>query len=232
MAGLDPEKLQEVGQWLADQVLDVGINGVGPKRKDGSPVFKGAVEVAEEHLRRTGGDREFAIKKLIATHVRLAAASGFVTGAGGLITLPVTVPAALTGLYVTAARMVAGIAHLRGHDLRSEEVRSAVLISLLGSSASTAFHRTGVEIGKKSTLAALRKVPGRVLIDINKRVGYRLVTKAGERGVVNLTKLVPLVGAPIGATVDGVGCKGISVYALRTFEPLEAIGTIIDGQVT
>ena len=232
MVRLDVAKLQEAGQWLADHVLEVGINGAGPHRKAGSPAFKGAVEVAEEHLRRAGGDREKAIEKLVATHVRLAATSGFVTGAGGLITLPIAVPAALTGLYVTATRMVAGIAHLRGHDLHSEEVRSAVLVTLLGSSASMAFHRTGIEIGKKSTLAALKKVPGRVLIDINKRVGYRLVTKAGERGVINLTKLVPLVGAPIGATVDGVGCKSISVYALRTFEPLHGPEpVIVDGDV-
>lgn len=213
MAKLDTVKLQEVGQRLADQVLHVGINGAGP--------VKGAEAVAEEHLRSAGGDTEKAIRKLIATHVRLAAVSGFLTGAGGLITLPIAIPAALTGLYVTATRMTAAIAHLRGHDLHSEEVRSAILVCLLGSGASAAVGKVGVEIGQKSTLAALQKVPGRVLIDINKRIGYRLVTKAGERGVINLTKLVPLVGAPIGAAVDGVSCKSISVYALRTFETVE-----------
>ena len=47
-----------------------------------------------------------------------------------------------------------------------------------------------------------------------------MVTKAGEKGVINLTKLVPLVGGPIGAAVDGVSCKTIAGYAMRTFPPV------------
>ena len=65
---------------------------------------------------------------------------------------------------------------------------------------------------------ALERLPGRILTEINKRVGYLLVAKAGEKGVLNLSKLVPLVGGPIGATIDGIGCRTIATYALRTFE--------------
>jgi hypothetical protein len=100
-------------------------------------------------------------------------------------------------------------------------VRSAVLISLLGSGGTEVLKRTGVEVGKKTTAAAFQRIPGRILIEINKKIGYRLVTKAGEKGVVNLAKLVPLVGAPVGAAFDGVGCKTIATYALRMFEPLD-----------
>ena len=57
--------------------------------------------------------------------------------------------------------------------------------------------------------------------ELNRRVGYQLVSKAGEKGVINLTKLVPLVGGPIlGAAVDGVSCKTIAGYAMRTFPPV------------
>jgi hypothetical protein len=72
-------------------------------------------------------------------------------------------------------------------------------------------------------------VSGRALLEINKKVGYRLVTKAGELGVINLSKLVPLVGGPIGATVDGLSCRTIATYALRTFpaRPLMSDGHIV-----
>jgi len=42
------------------------------------------------------------------------------------------------------------------------------------------------------------------LIEINKKIGFRLITKAGEKGVVNLMKMVPLVGGIVGGTFDGL----------------------------
>jgi hypothetical protein len=126
--------------------------------------------------------------------------------------------------------MSAGIAYLRGHDVTSEEVHSAVLVSLLGSSGAEVLKKAGVEIGRQSTAAGFARLPGRVLIEINKRVGLRLVTKAGEKGVINLSKLVPLVGGPVGAAVDGIGCRTIATYALRIFEPLPAqAGFVVDA---
>lgn len=215
MAAGDDKKLSALGERLIEKVIEFGINGAGP--------FKEAVPVADEHLAAAGGDREEAVRRLVATHVRLAAVSGFATGLGGIATLPISIPAAIGGLYIVAARMSAGIAHLRGYDVDTEEVRSAILVSLLGSTGAEVLKRTGVEVGKKTTAAALQKIPGRVLIELNKRVGYRLVTKAGEKGLINLTKLVPLVGGPIGAAVDGVSCKTIATYATRTFELQEHI---------
>lgn len=215
--------LTTLGEQLVGRVIEFGVGGAGP--------LKGAVEVADEHLMAAGGDRDEAIRRLIATHVRLAAGSGFVTGLGGIATLPVTVPAAMAGLYVIATRMSAGIAHLRGYDVDTEEVRSAILIALLGSAGTATLKRAGVEIGRKSTAAALHKLPGRVLAELNKKVGYRLVTKAGEKGVVNLSKLVPLVGGPIGATVDGLGCRTIATYALQTFPARFGGADVIEGEV-
>lgn len=219
------QDLSALGQRLVDRVIEFGIGGAGP--------LKGAVKVAEEHLIAAGGDREEAVRRLVATHVRLAATSGFVTGLGGIATLPVMVPAATAGLYVVATRMSAGIAHLRGYDVNTEEARSAILVSLLGSAGAAALKRAGVEIGKKSTAAALQKLPARMLIELNKKVGYRLVSKAGEKGVLNLSKLVPLVGGPIGAAVDGVSCRTIATYALRTFEPQFGAGKgmVVEGEV-
>ena len=223
----DENALAALGERLVAQVVELGIAGGGP--------LKPAAEVAEEHLLGAGGDREVAIRRLVATHVRLAAVSGFVTGLGGAATLPVTVPAAMAGLYIVATRMSAGIAYLRGYDIGSEEVRSAILVSLLGSAGAATLKKAGIEIGRQSTSAALQRLPGAALVEINKRVGFRLVARAGEKGVVNLTKLVPLVGGPIGAAVDGVSAKTIAGYALRTFPPLVPRVVIdpdvIDGEV-
>jgi hypothetical protein len=141
----------------------------------------------------------------------------------------VSVPAAAAGLYIIATRMCAGIAYLRGYDVGTDEVRSAILVSLLGSAGASTLKKAGVEIGRRSTAVALERLPARILVEINKRVGYLLVVKAGEKGVLNLSKLVPLVGGPIGAAIDGVSCKTIATYALRTFDPQATRKTAAPG---
>ena len=218
--GSATERLSRVGEKLVQQIVEVGIKGAGP--------IAGAEEVAEQALAAAGGDREAAIERLIASHVRRAGATGFVTGLGGAVTLPVTVPVSLGGLYVIATRMSAAIAYLRGHDIDTDEVQSAVLVCLLGSAGATALSRAGVDIGTKTTAAAIKKVPGRVLIEINKKVGYRLVTKAGQKGVINLTKFIPVVGGAVGATTDAISCKAIAAYAKSTFEPTSVV--VVNGE--
>jgi hypothetical protein len=183
-----PEPDSNPAAQFINKILAAGVNGLGP--------YKSAIEIADEVL-ATHGDRELAIKRLIETHRRWVGSSGFATGMGGVLTLPVTVPADMTVFYMLCARMAAAIAFLRGYDLDSDEVQSAVLISLLGASAAGAVSGLGVEIGTKTAMAGLRKLPGRVLIDINKKVGYRLLTKFGTRGSLNLVKGVPLVGGGV-----------------------------------
>ena len=191
-----------------DAIVMRAIEGVGP--------LKGAVEVAEEH-RGSARNVDEAIDRLIATHVRLAGANGFVCGLGGLMALPVTLPAGVGGLYLIAARLTAGIAHLRGFEVRSEEVRSALALCLLGSAGAEAARHVGVEASRRFLTASLRRMSARPLMAINRAVGFRLVTKAGTTGVVNLSKGIPLVGGPVGALVDRRACRAIAHYAEKVF---------------
>ena len=80
-----------------------------------------------------------------------------------------------------------------GYDENFDQVRTFVLLSLVGDGAIEVLKSAGVAIGNKVTQNLIQQIPGRVLIEINKKVGFRLVTKAGEKGVVNLMKLVPLI---------------------------------------
>jgi hypothetical protein len=75
--------------------------------------------------------------------------------------MPVAIPADITLLYANAARCSAAIAHLRGYDTDSEEVRSAVLLSLLGSAGAGVLTDIGVQVANKSTVAALKQLSGR-----------------------------------------------------------------------
>ncbi|WP_116450217.1 EcsC family protein [Blastococcus litoris] len=195
-------------QRLVDAILSRGVEGFGP--------LKSAEAFAEEHLAQHG-DVEKAIDRVIATHTRLVAASGFATGLGGPITMVVGIPTDVTVFYALSARCVAAVAHLRGYDTASDEVRSVVLLSLLGAGGAGLAADFGATLGTKAAMAALKKLPGKTLIEINKKVGFRLFTKFGTKGLVNLSKWVPVVGGGVGAGVNVAAMRTAGRYAKSNF---------------
>ena len=56
-----------------------------------------AALAAEKQLEEQHGDVERAVHEVIENHVRFAGAQGLVTNLGGLVTLPVMVPANIMG---------------------------------------------------------------------------------------------------------------------------------------
>ena len=118
--------------------------------------------------------------------------------------------------------MVAAIAEIHGHDSKDDQVQTAILLCMLGTAMEDVVKQAGVTLGGKAAIEGLKKVPGRVLVEINKRIGFRLVTKVGEKGVVNLAKLVPLVGGAVGGTFDGTTCYVVGQAADRAFRPTTA----------
>ena len=159
------------------------------------------------------------VDALIKSQALLNGATGFVAGLGGVLTLPVAIPGALGASWAIQARMIAAIAELGGHDSDSEQVRTAVLLCLIGNAAKDIVKDAGIGIGGKLAIEAIKLVPGKVLIEINKKVGFRVLTKFGEKGVINLVRIVPLAGGVIGGGVDGTTCFVVGKRAKRLFCP-------------
>src|SRR5439155_15789090 len=76
-----------------------------------------------------------------------------------------------------------------------------------GSAALDILKDVGINIGVKLTRQMLLRIPREVLKKVNQAVGFRLVTKAGSKGAVNLIKGVPLVGGVVGGTFDAAATK-------------------------
>jgi hypothetical protein len=204
-----PSPVSSAGERLVGELWRRGVGGVGP--------FDSARAIADDHLAASGGDVEAAVRTLIGTHVRLAASSGFLTSFGGAATMLVTAPAGVTGLYLLGTRMVAATAHVRGHDLTSPVTRTAVLLCLLGPDGPELAERTGLDLENASLLAGLRRLPPEVRAQLDRRAEYRLASRFGRRGALNLTKLLPVVGGPIGAGADAMSARTIATYADVTF---------------
>ncbi|MCE6997618.1 EcsC family protein [Saccharothrix sp. S26] len=224
----EPGAITRVQQNAVDHLLKVGINGFGP--------FKGARQMAAEALDK-GLTPEEAIKHLIRTHVAAAGVQGFATNIGGLITLPVTLPANLTASYLVQTHLIASIAAVHGHDLDSDEVQTAILVCLLGNAGTEVLKKAGIKVGAKLTMNLIERIPAQLIREINKRVGFTLLAKYGTtKATVTLAKGVPIVGGVIGGTFDAVTTRAVGAFAARFFterEELPAVveGTVIEGEV-
>ena len=97
---------------------------------NGLPGQKTVDDLVEDYLSKY--DKETAIKKLVNFQTTKAAVSGFVTGFGGVITMPAALPLNVTTVILFQMRMIAAIAKIRGYDLRSDQVQTFVYATLAG----------------------------------------------------------------------------------------------------
>lgn len=146
-----------------------------------------------------------------------AVGTGFATGLGGIAAMPFTIPAGLAASYALGANTAAAIAHLRGYDIHSDQVRTMVLLCLIGEAWEEILKTAGITIGTKVFQNMIKQIPGKILIEVNKKIGFRLITKAGEKGVINLMKLVPLLGGVVGGTFDGIFVNSCGKTSKKVF---------------
>ncbi|MCY4077217.1 MAG: EcsC family protein [Acidobacteria bacterium] len=204
---------EEFLEWLTEKALG-GVPGLLP----GDIRLSSARELAEEYLNDGSyQDPDERVEALIRFESAKSFAAGFVCGLGGILTIPIALPGALAASWIIQARMAAAIARIYGHDLDEDRVKTVVLLSLLGRPALDVLRQAGVTIGKKLSTQLVNQIPGRFLIEINKRVGFRLLTKAGEKGVVNIIKVVPVVGGGIGGALDAATCRATGEVARSLF---------------
>ena len=206
---VSPDRSLQLTRYL----IEKAVSGVGP--------ISGAEELAQEYLiDRSYPDDDSRVRSLIRWETGKNFTSGFLTGLGGLMTLPVTIPAALGASWVLQTRMTAAIARIYGHDLAEERVQTMILLVVIGQDFTEALKQAGIDAGARFSYQLVEKLPVAVLDRINRMVGMRLLTKAGEKGAIQLTKLVPVAGGLIGGTVDAVSCRVVGRLAQKAFAPV------------
>ena len=203
-----PAISQEQMMDLLEKCYDMALQGV--------PGSKNCEDLAKYYLEKYI-DPQVAAKKLVSNQVMKCSTSGFVSGFGGLITLPVTIPANIASVIYIQMRMVAAIAFMGGYDVHSDQVQTLVYLCLVGTTITDIVKSTGVQVANKITMNMLKKLPGAVLTKINQKVGFRLITKFGTKGAINLVKMVPVAGAVVGAGMDFAGTKVIAQKAYDAF---------------
>jgi len=202
---------EEITESKMQQALDFAYD----KAVNGVTGLDSAIELAESY--RNSDSLYDQCNALIRWQNTKAGTSGFVTGLSGLILMPVTLPANITSVLYVQIRMIAAIAHLAGHDLKDDKVKTMVYVCLVGNGATEILKNVGVQVGKKLATNAIKNISGKVITQINQKVGFRLVTKFGEKGIINLGKAVPILGGIIGGTVDTISTNIIGNTARDLF---------------
>ena len=182
--------------------------------------FQGGVksiqQMAWDYTDKYGNNR-YAVRKMLNNQIAKCTTSGFVTGFGGLITLPISIPANISSVLYVQMRMIACTAMMGGYDIKSDETQTFVYACLAGISINSVLKQAGIKLAQKGAVKLIQKIPGKVLTKINQRIGFRFITKFGEKGLVNLGKLLPGVGAVVNGGFDLVETKAIADRAYKMF---------------
>ncbi len=113
------EITQSTMQQALDFAYDKAINGVAG--------LDSAKELAQGYQNDNDPKHE-QCNSLIRWQNTKAGTSGFVTGLGGLLLMPVTLPANVTSVLYIQIRMIAAIAHIAGYDLKDDKVKTMVYV--------------------------------------------------------------------------------------------------------
>ncbi|PKH42173.1 EcsC protein family protein [Nocardioides alpinus] len=206
----DPRPDPNAIERLVEMLVDTGLEGRGP--------LSSVREVADEALTKSGGDAEKAVAAVARSATLKGSVGGFVTGVGGFMLMPVSLPVNVAEFYLLAVRMVGSIATLRGYDITEPRVRTAVLLTLVGSDADEVLKKTGMASASgRVTAYALRGLPPGALMVVNKAVGFRLMRGVSEKVLTGFGRGIPLAGGLVGGGIDGYMMKKIADHAMKEF---------------
>lgn len=202
---------------VPQQDMMVVLDSCYKKSLNGIPKVSPNIEdMANDYLRKYA-TKELACQAMLKNQITKCATSGFITGFGGIVTMPVTIPASITSVLYVQMRMIACTAYMAGFELDSDETQTFVYACLAGVTVNELVKGYSVKLGVKFANELIKKIPGEALREVNQKVGFRLLTKRGETGVINLAKLLPGVGAVVGGGVNLVETKIIAKRSYKWF---------------
>ena len=195
---------------LVQTILNVGLDGLGP--------IDSATEVAAAALKEEKGNVEEAIDRVGRSHMIGGGIGGFATGLGGFVTMPLALPVNVLEFYIQATRLVGAIAHLRGYDISDERIRSAILLTLVGSDSDEVLKKAGMSTGGgRLAQLAMKNMPQAAVLVINKAVGFRLLKSVGGKLFSRLGRGIPVAGGVFGGGLDSWMMKKIAEQARKEF---------------
>lgn len=203
-------------EWTPQDMLDT-LDKLYEQAVQGIPkVSPPADRLAAQYMTRHRKIRD-AARLFIASQIAKCTVSGFLSGLGGFLTLPVAIPANIGSVLYVQLRMIAGLAHMGGYDLHCQEVRTLVYAVLAGITGDQLVKHMGIRVGTKLSLSLVKKIPAAALNKLNQKAGMHFLAKLGAKGAAHIGKIVPVVGGLISGGIDLADTRQVAKRAYNLF---------------
>lgn len=152
-----------MNEKLNENKLMTIVDNIYMQALSGLPRMESAEELAKEYLKEPGDVYEQA-DSLIRWQITKCATSGFLTGLGGLITLPVAILVNLASTIYVQLRMIAAIAYIGGYNPKDDKVKTFVYVCLCGNQAKEILKDSmAIPVGTVAAKAAINAIPREVI---------------------------------------------------------------------
>ncbi len=205
MTPTTPQEMLDLLDRLYQQAID-GIPGVS------LPVH----QLAERYMQRHRPVRT-AARVFMRYQIAKCTASGFLSGLGGFLTLPVAIPANIGSVLYVQLRTIAVLACMGGYDPHDDEVRTLVYACLANVSVDQLVKHLGIRAGTKLSLAMVKKIPAAALTKISQKAGSHFLAKLGAKGIIHAGKIVPVVGGLVSGGFDFADTRRMAHRAYALF---------------
>ena len=172
---------------------------------------------------------------------------GFLTGVGGVLSLPIGLPAALMSSWILQARLSGTIAELNGFDTTSSINRTRILLSMVdypeilklveNKMEKNSENEESYVLVNEGTTVKSEKIDQQLYLKAGQEIslsrlpvgGYafiqnlivrNMIGKVGSRaGVAGTGRDIPLIGGVIGGSVDTYTVNKVGENAIKIFKP-------------
>ena len=192
-----------------DWVYDKAVGGV--------PGVSGCWQLANDYLQKYNNDPKIAARKMVKAQIMKCTTSGFLTSLGGILTLPIAIPANISTVWFVQLQMIAATAVMAGLNPSHDEVKALCYACLAGSGSVDILKQAGIKFVNKGGQVLIKRIPIEVIHAVNKKLGMLFITKGGTTGIVNLGKAVPVLGGVVGGGFDLVTTRIIANRAIKLF---------------
>jgi hypothetical protein len=199
-----------MAQEAFDAVVDRGIRGLPP--------LVSSWELAVRYM----ADARYAsvdhrVDALIRKESGKNAFATAVINMGGVMTLPLAIPANVYASFAYQARLAAAVALVYGHDIRESRVRTLVGLSMAGRRAVDILKGLGVRFTTMMLTRGAEQLSQRVMAEVGPSVGIRILAQSGEQLPGLMLKAVPVASAVVCAAIDWNYCRAVGRVAQRIF---------------